>query len=151
VGEPVELGELLRDVARRYASARVPVTVSGSGTQWTAGDERALRRVLTNLVDNAVRHGEGQVTLTAVRTTLEPECEGVLLHVDDEGEGISPDIRSRVFTKFWKHGTRGGSGLGMYIVHGLVTAHGGSVEISDSPAGGARVTLVWPCEDGRPD
>ena len=40
--------------------------------------------------------------------------------VDDEGEGIAPEIRSRVFTKFWKHGTRGGSGLGMYIVHGLV-------------------------------
>jgi signal transduction histidine kinase len=116
-----------------------------------SADPDKLAQVLTNLVDNAVRHGEGQVTLTAVRTTLEPECEGVLLHVDDEGEGISPDIRSRVFTKFWKHGTRGGSGLGMYIVHGLVTAHGGSVEISDSPAGGARVTLVWPCEDGRPD
>ena len=44
--------------------------------------------------------------------------------VEDEGEGISPAIRKRVFTKFWKHGTRGGSGLGMYIAHGLVTAHG---------------------------
>ena len=58
----------------------------------------------------------------------------MLLHVDDEGDGISPDIRSRVFTKFWKHGTRGGSGLGMYIIHGLVHAHGGSVEIDDAPS-----------------
>ena len=64
--------------------------------------------------------------------------------VDDEGEGISPEIRSRVFTKFWRHGTRGGSGLGMYIVHGLVTAHGGTVEIGDSPAGGARIAVAWP-------
>ena len=73
----------------------------------------------------------------------------MLLHVDDEGDGISPDIRSRVFTKFWKHGTRGGSGLGMYIIHGLVTAHGGSVEIDDAPTGGARVSIRWPREDRR--
>jgi signal transduction histidine kinase len=73
----------------------------------------------------------------------------VQMHVDDEGEGISPEIRSRVFTKFWKHGVRGGSGLGMYIVHGLVTAHGGSVQIGDAPGGGARVTVLWPEADRR--
>jgi signal transduction histidine kinase len=56
-----------------------------------------------------------------------------------------------VFTKFWKHGTRGGSGLGMYIVHGLVTAHGGTVEIADAPGGGARITIRWPEHDGRLD
>jgi signal transduction histidine kinase len=71
------------------------------------------------------------------------------MHVDDEGQGISPAIRSRVFTKFWKHGTRGGSGLGMYIVHGLVSAHGGHVEIGDAPSGGARITVDWPAEDRR--
>jgi signal transduction histidine kinase len=107
-------------------------------------------QVVTNLVDNALRHGEGQVRLTASAITA-PPYDGVLLHVDDEGDGISPDIRSRVFTKFWKHGTRGGSGLGMYIIHGLATAHGGSVEIDDSPSGGARVSIRWPHEDGRPE
>ncbi|MGH3445686.1 MAG: sensor histidine kinase, partial [Nocardioidaceae bacterium] len=71
----------------------------------------------------------------------------VLLHVDDEGDGISPHIRTRVFTKFWKHGTRGGSGLGMYIIHGLMAAHGGTVEIGDAPGGGARVTVGWPTYD----
>jgi signal transduction histidine kinase len=39
----------------------------------------------------------------------------------------------------------------MYIIHGLVNAHGGSVDIDDSPAGGARVTILWPTEDNRPD
>jgi signal transduction histidine kinase len=110
-------------------------------------DPDKLAQVVTNLVDNAIRHGDGQVTLTARRLTGEAPYDGVLLHVDDEGDGISPDIRSRVFTKFWKHGTRGGSGLGMYIIHGLVTAHGGSVEIGDSPAGGARVSIRWPSAD----
>jgi signal transduction histidine kinase len=112
-------------------------------------DPDKLAQVVTNLVDNAIRHGEGQVTLTASPIRDEAEFEGVLLHVDDEGDGISPDIRSRVFTKFWKHGTRGGSGLGMYIIHGLVHAHGGSVEIDESPAGGARISILWPEADVR--
>ena len=112
-------------------------------------DPDKFAQVVTNLLDNAIRHGEGQVTLTASAIADEAPYDGVLLHVDDEGDGISPDIRSRVFTKFWKHGTRGGSGLGMYIIHGLVTAHGGSVEIDDSPSGGARVSIRWPHEDRR--
>ena len=108
-------------------------------------------QVITNLVENAVRHGEGAVRLSASRLDDADPYAGVRLHVDDEGEGISPEIRSRVFTKFWKHGVRGGSGLGMYIVHGLVTAHGGTVEIADAPAGGARITVTWPHEDRRAD
>jgi signal transduction histidine kinase len=112
-------------------------------------DPDKLAQVVTNLVDNAIRHGEGQVRLTVSPLGDEAPYAGVLLHVDDEGEGISPDIRSRVFTKFWKHGSRGGSGLGMYIIHGLVSAHGGFVEIADSPSGGARVSIVWPEEDRR--
>ena len=106
-------------------------------------------QVVTNLVENAVRHGEGVVRLTARPLGPEDAFSGVRLHVDDEGGGISPEIRSRVFTKFWRHGTRGGSGLGMYIVHGLVRAHGGNVEIDDAPGGGARITVVWPEHDGR--
>jgi signal transduction histidine kinase len=108
-------------------------------------------QVVTNLVENAIRHGEGIVTITLLPLSPEDPFPGVRMHVDDEGEGISPEIRSRVFTKFWKHGTRGGSGLGMYIVHGLVRAHGGSVEISDAPGGGARITVLWPADDRRAD
>ena len=114
-------------------------------------DPDKLAQVVTNLVDNALRHGEGEIKLTAAPITDEAEFDGVLLHVDDQGDGINPDIRSRVFTKFWKHGARGGSGLGMYIIHGLVNAHGGSVEIDDAPSGGARVSILWPEQDGRPE
>jgi signal transduction histidine kinase len=113
-------------------------------------DPDKFAQVVTNLVDNAVRHGEGRVQLTATAIADDAPFPGVVMHVDDEGDGISPDIRSRVFTKFWKHGTRGGSGLGMYIVHGLLKAHGGGVEIDDAPRGGARITIMWPEHDGRP-
>ena len=54
-----------------------------------------------------------------------------------------------MFTKFWKHGIRGGTGLGMYIVNGLVRVHGGTVEIGDSEAGGARLEVRWPSADRR--
>jgi signal transduction histidine kinase len=151
-----------RPVDVRTAVDRVVASVhAGTGRQIAvstpedlptiSADPDKLAQVLTNLVDNAIRHGEGQVRLTAVPITDQAPYAGVLLHVDDEGEGISPEIRSRVFTKFWKHGARGGSGLGMYIIHGLVDAHGGTVEISESPAGGARISVLWPQEDGRPE
>ena len=116
-----------------------------------SADPDKLAQVVHNLVDNAVRHGEGSVRITARSVGDANAFPGVLMHVDDEGEGISPNIRSRVFTKFWKHGQRGGTGLGMYIIHGLTRAHGGTVEIDDAPSGGARITIIWPEHDQRPD
>jgi len=110
-------------------------------------DPDKLSQVVTNLVDNAIRHGEG-----LVRVSVEPitaPFAGVLIRVDDEGDGIAEAIRARVFTKFWKHGVRGGSGLGMYIVNGLVRVHGGEVLITDSDSGGARLEVRWPSADRR--
>jgi signal transduction histidine kinase len=112
-------------------------------------DPDKLAQVVHNLVDNAVRHGEGDVRLTVSPIEGDTPFAGAQLLVDDEGEGINPDIRTRVFTKFWKHGTRGGSGLGMYIIHGLVRAHGGTVEIDDAPGGGARIVILWPAYGGH--
>ena len=114
-------------------------------------DPDKFTQVVTNLVENAVRHGEG-----TVRVHLEPlrpgelgDQSGVRITVDDEGEGIPKELRRRVFTKFWKGGKRGGSGLGLYIVGGLTKVHGGTVTIDDSPAGGARIVIAWP--SGFPD
>ena len=87
----------------------------------------------------------GRSASTASAIDGEAPYDGVLLHVDDEGDGISPDIRSRVFTKFWKHGTRGGSGLGMYIIHGLVAGPrrlGGDRRLARPAAPGSGI--LWP-------
>lgn len=132
---------------RAGTGREISLEVAGELPQVHADPDK-LVQVVTNLVENAVRHGDGQVHLRATAVPGEDPFAGVLLHVDDEGEGISPTIRSRVFTKFWKHGSRGGSGLGMYIVHGLVTAHGGTVHIGDAPSGGARITVAWPAYEG---
>jgi signal transduction histidine kinase len=110
-------------------------------------DPDKITQVVTNVVDNAIRHGDGTVRVL-VQGITEP-FPGVLIRVDDEGEGIAESIRSRVFTKFWKHGVRGGTGLGMYIVNGLTRVHGGEVTIGDSDSGGARLEIRWPSEDSR--
>ena len=109
-------------------------------------DPDKFTQVITNLVENAVRHGSGTVRV-ALDELRAGEWPGVRITVDDEGEGIPEEIRRRVFTKFWKHGSSSGSGLGMYIVGGLTRAHGGTVTIQDAPGGGARVILDWPSSE----
>jgi signal transduction histidine kinase len=113
-------------------------------------DPDKLTQVVTNLVENAVRHGAGRVTV-ALREHDDGEGPVVRVTVDDEGEGIPAELHRRVFTKFWTTGESGGSGLGMYIVGGLTRAHGGRVTIDRAPGGGARVCVDWPTEDRRPD
>jgi PAS domain S-box-containing protein len=113
-------------------------------------DPDKFTQVVTNLVENAVRHGEGMVTVSLTATGPESDGTGVELTVDDEGEGIPPEIRRRVFTKFWTHGARAGSGLGMYIVNGLVRAHHGRVVVDDAPSGGARIVVWWPAAEPSP-
>jgi signal transduction histidine kinase len=112
-------------------------------------DPDRVAQVLGNLVENAVRHGAGTVAVeVAAAKTAEGE-PAVQLTVTDEGEGIDDEIRSRIFSRFWRGGhSAGGSGLGLYIVKGIVEAHHGSVEVDGSPAGGALFRVVLPA--GRP-
>jgi signal transduction histidine kinase len=124
---------------------QITLDVSGELPEIHADPDK-FAQVVTNLVENAVRHGEG-----TVRVALEPlrlgelgDQPGVRITVDDEGEGIPVEMRLRVFTKFWKGGKRGGSGLGLYLVNGLTKVHGGTVTIDDRPGGGARIVVAWP-------
>ncbi len=64
--------------------------------------------------------------------------------VSDEGEGIPAEVASRVFRRFWRGSRRAGTGLGLYIVKGLVEAHGGSVEVRRAASGGAAFRFVLP-------
>lgn len=108
-------------------------------------DPDKLTQVVTNLVENAVRHGAGEVVVTV---TAPEDSSHVAITVTDEGDGIPEALRQRVFTKFWTAGTGGGSGLGLYIVRGLVRAHGGTITIDDRPGGGTRIVTTWPAVAG---
>ena len=112
-------------------------------------DPDKLEQVLGNLVENAVRHGSGLVTVQVLPAPEDPT--GVEVTVTDEGEGIPEEQMGRVFTRFWRGGRRGGTGLGLYIVRGLVEAHGGGIEVRRAPSGGAlfRFTLPGSVPDFR--
>ncbi len=107
-----------------------------------SGDGDALRRVVANLVENACRYGDGKVEVV-----LAGDDRQRILTVDDDGPGISPVDRERVFERFARldesrSRATGGSGLGLAIVQEIVADHGGTVEIEDSPLGGTRIRLL---------
>jgi len=114
------------------------VVVEGAAPElWLDPDK--VTQILGNLLENAVRHGAGVVT-----TTVTGRPDGVVVTVADEGEGVSVEDRTRVFTKFWRANRGGGTGLGLYIVKGLVEAHGGTIEAGSAPGGGALFRLFLP-------
>lgn len=141
--DPVPVLE--RVVASVAAGTSRPVELMAPARAAVFADPDKFVQVVTNLVENAVRHGEG-----VVRVVIGDGPLGFRLVVDDEGDGIPEGLRARVFTKFWKHGVSGGTGLGMYIVNGLVRVHGGELQITDAPGAGARIIVDWPAADPRP-
>ncbi|MEO3867841.1 ATP-binding protein [Nonomuraea sp. B12E4] len=134
--EPVELDDVVRQTVDRYGEARLtvcdPVVVRG--------DALDLSRVLTNLMDNAVRHTSSKVEVALT-------ADGVLT-VTDDGPGIPERDRERVFNRFTRLDSgrsrdEGGAGLGLAIVRETVHAHGGTVALEDA-APGLRVVVSLP-------
>jgi len=145
---PLDLATLVREHVERlvlagYDDDRFELVVADGLPELWADPDR-MAQVVTNLVENAVRHGAGTVSLAV---THAPDPDGgpgeVVLTVDDAGEGIAEENRPYVFSKFWHGGQRSGTGLGLYVVRGLLEAHGGGIDVSRSTAGGAcfRVRL----------
>lgn len=141
-------------VARVVESVHVgssgSIELTQEGDDFTVfADPDKFTQVITNLVENGVRHGAGIVRVHLAPLDDQHDWPGLRIIVDDEGEGIPEEMRRRVFTKFWKSGKSGGTGLGLYIVNGLTRVHGGTVTIADAPGGGGRVFVDWPSEDRR--
>lgn len=144
----VDLPEAVRRVVSgRVASGeseeRFRVETHGELPQmWLDPDK--LEQILSNLVENGVRHGAGTVSIV-----IEP-CEGgAAVSVRDEGQGIAPETIPRVFRQFWRSKRRGGTGLGLFIVKGLVEAHGGTITVGRAPGGGAEFRFTMPA--GTPE
>jgi signal transduction histidine kinase len=125
-------------VASGEAADRFVVELAGELPEIWADPDK-VHQVIGNVVENAVRHGDGTVTISVA-----PAGDGVEVTVVDEGEGIAPGAEQRVFTKFWRGATRGGTGLGLFIAHGIVQAHGGTIVADRAPGGGALVRFRLP-------
>jgi signal transduction histidine kinase len=150
--EPVRLDTLVSDVARGYGHARVPVTVAAAPAT-TSGDPEALRRVVINLLDNAVRYAASGVQ-ASVATAKRGGRDVAVLTVVDDGPGIPEHERERVFDRFYRvqesrSRSSGGTGLGLPIVRDIVRNHGGRVRLTarDDGASGLRAVVVLPLAD----
>ena len=108
------------------------------------GDGDRITQVVTNLIENAVRHGFGLKQLL-LQNTSEPD--GVSIEIHDNGPGIPEEMRQRVFSRFWRAGPGAGSGLGMYIARGIVEQHGGVIDIKDADGGGALIRVWFPINE----
>jgi len=144
----VDLPALLeRVLAGRIATGqpteRFVVSVTGPLPElWLDHDK--IGQIIANLVENALVHGDGTVTIDITAARLGDGDPGVEVTVTDEGGGVPPDIRARIFSRFWRDGKGSGTGLGLYLVKGLAVAHGGAVEVGEGPNGGASFRVLLP-------
>ncbi len=142
--DTVDLRDLVAEVAGRYVGRAVPVVACVDGPVPALVRYDELRRALTNLVDNALRFARSVVEVTA-----SDEGDEVVLDVSDDGPGIPPSERERVFERFARLDDArardaGGTGLGLAIVKELVARNGGTVRVRESALGGAGFQLVLP-------
>jgi signal transduction histidine kinase len=142
--EQLELRELLDRVRGRFADRAGErgrtIRVDADDEQFVVADELRLRQALGNLVDNALRHGQGEIVLRARRTG-----PGLELEVSDRGEGFASDFAERAFEPFARGDlarTRDGTGLGLSIVRTIAEAHGGRATVV--PGAGATVRIRLP-------
>lgn len=146
---PVDLAALLHEVfdqTKRLAEARgVTLDLGPVATAWLQGDRERLRRLLLNLLDNALKYtpAGGQVTLSlAVNGT------GAHVRVADTGIGLSREEQAQVFQRFYRttegraHG--GGAGLGLCIAQSIAEAHGGHIQVDSQPGRGSTFTVLFP-------
>jgi two-component system, OmpR family, phosphate regulon sensor histidine kinase PhoR len=142
----VDLIALAREVVDALAPPhRQSVTVTGE-TGDVCGDRRQLERVLQNLIDNALVHGPSGSTVE-----VDVACEGrdVVVRVRDAGPGVPVELMGRLFARYARagRGRAGSTGLGLYIVRGIVEAHGGRVGVDSTPGEGSTFEVRLPAMD----
>lgn len=139
--EPLDVNGIVEEVLTLYGRGAEGVRVTGELARHlpqVMGDQDQLRRLLTNLVKNAIEAMPGGGTLRA-RTSV--DGGGVVIEVRDEGVGMSPETQQRVFEPYFTM-KEGGTGLGMAMVRHIVEAHGGEISILSEEGRGTQVR-VW--------
>ncbi|MBB5684620.1 sensor histidine kinase [Sphingobium boeckii] len=140
---PLDLAPLLAALADGMNATVGPVAQSIATPLPMTGDDGALRRLFTNLLENALRYGQS-ASLTATARDGH-----VIVTIDDDGPGIPPALAQSLFDPFVRaepsrSRETGGIGLGLAIARNVVEAHGGSIAAQNRPQGGARLTVSLP-------
>ncbi|MGD9943356.1 MAG: ATP-binding protein [Burkholderiaceae bacterium] len=136
-------GAAVAEMAPLAESRQAAIAFSAPESAELDGDARSLHSLVRNLIDNALTHSPPGCR---VRVSIERGERELMLYVDDDGPGIPPDERERVFSRFYRRttGERDGSGLGLAIVKAVVERHRGRIELDESPLGGLRVRVRLP-------
>jgi signal transduction histidine kinase len=139
----LELGELVQSVLDDFRDLGRPVAAAGLRPLVYLGRPLALRRALTNLVDNALKYG------TTATVTLAAGEREVVIHVDDDGPGVPPVLLPKLFQPFFRaepsrSRATGGFGLGLASAQSIVRGHGGELSLSNRRPFGLRATIVLP-------
>uniref|UniRef100_A0AAU3H100 histidine kinase n=1 Tax=Streptomyces sp. NBC_01401 TaxID=2903854 RepID=A0AAU3H100_9ACTN len=148
--QPVDISAAVeRHIQAHIAAGQAPdrfLVRTGPPLPALWADPDKVDQVLGNLLENAVRHGEGTVTIDIAPAPAPGKNDesGTAVTVSDEGPGIPEESMGRVFTRFWRGSKRGGTGLGLYIVKGIVEAHGGAITVARAPGGGAEFRFILP-------
>ena len=146
---PVALGPVVRETVEAFAplarAGKADVTLEVEDPADALADPDAVRRILLNLLDNAVKYGPPGQT---VEVRVAGENGRLLLSVDDQGQGVAPEERTRIWEPFYR-GKRedhadAGSGIGLSIVRELTALQGGEVRVEKGPSGGARFVVELP-------
>ena len=142
----VEVPPLVEDARRTITDLRADVTVSVDAPAGVVvrAAPRELRRALSSVAANAARHARSSVKISVFK-----DGDEVTLRIDDDGPGVPPSDRERIFEPFTRldasrRKDQGGAGLGLAIVRRVVVAHGGRVAVGAADLGGARFDLVFP-------
>jgi len=139
--EPTDLGQLVRDVAALQRDLKVDLRVARD-LEAVPVDPVRLRQVLMNLAANAREATQGREE-ARLRVVVEKEEDMAVIRFEDNGPGIPPEQRERIFEPY-RSGKAGGLGLGLALVKGIVLAHGGSIAAEAGELGGARFTIRLP-------
>ncbi len=139
----LDLAVLVQSVCDDAVDVGREVVYTGTARASYSGRPLALKRVLGNLIDNAVRYG------ARARVALEVTPERFVITVEDDGPGIPESEFERVFEPFYRvEASRsrdsGGAGLGLAVVRSIVRGHGGDVALANRAAGGLRATIILP-------
>ena len=137
----VDLDDLVLDEARLHRSDGIAIDVSAVSSAQIRGNEHQLRRLVRNLLSNAVRHAD-----SAVMISLFELESGIVLVVGDDGPGVPIAMRDRIFERFIRSDEArdrdsGGSGLGLAISRSIVVAHGGTLTLESGLETGARFVV----------
>ncbi|MCY1020383.1 ATP-binding protein [Pyxidicoccus sp. MSG2] len=151
--EDVELSEVVGNVFAglddELSRGRIPIRFEQDGPIHARWDRPRIEQVVANLVGNAIKYGEHRPVLVSARA----RDDRVWLMVQDQGPGIATKDRERIFQVF-ERAVRGtnisGFGLGLYVTRQIIQAHGGSIQVEDTPGGGTTFVVELPVDPASP-